>query len=89
MERPGFRSLHLSLLTGTGGYWEGFQSGLFRQAMSPAKELNHVHLSTTFDNGSSSTMKDPPIHLEEFLPVNNGVTCLTWRSLVLSLILRS
>jgi hypothetical protein len=75
MERPGFQSLHLSLLTGTSGYWEGFESGLSCQAMSPAKELTHVHLSTTFDNGSSSIMKDPPIPLEDFLPVKE------WRNL--------
>ncbi|KAK4861315.1 hypothetical protein LT330_004231 [Penicillium expansum] len=69
MKRPGFRRLHLSLLTGSTGDWTGFQSGLFRQAVSLAKELTHVHLSTTFNDGSHSSMRDPPIPLKEVLPI--------------------
>lgn len=69
MKRPGFRRLHLSLLTGSSGDWTGLQSGLFRQAVSLAKELTHVHLSTTFNDGSHSSMKDPPIPLKEVLPI--------------------
>lgn len=36
MERPGFRRLHLSLLTGLSGIadWPGFRSGYFSQAVS-------------------------------------------------------
>ncbi|CAG8061745.1 unnamed protein product [Penicillium salamii] len=69
MKRPGFQRLHLSLLTGSSGYWTGFQSGLFRQAVSLAKELTHLHLSTTFNNGSDFPMRDPPIPLNEVLPL--------------------
>lgn len=68
MERPGFRRLQLSLLTGSSGYWTGFQSGLFNQAISLAKELTHIHFSTTFNDGSHSFMKNPPIPLKEALP---------------------
>lgn len=69
MKGPGFRRLHLSLLTGSSGYWTGFQSGLFRQTVSLAKELTHVHFSTTFNDGSHSLMRDPPIPLKEVLPI--------------------
>ncbi|KAK5800961.1 hypothetical protein VI817_003173 [Penicillium citrinum] len=69
MKRPGFRRLHLSLLTGTNSYWEGFESGLFRQTLTLAKGLTHLHLSTTFNNGSNSIMRDQPIPLEEVLPI--------------------
>ncbi|KAJ5175096.1 uncharacterized protein N7482_000973 [Penicillium canariense] len=69
MKRPGFRRLHLSLLTGSSGDWTGFQSGLFRQAVSLVKELTHVHLSTTFDVRYQSSMRDPPIPLKEVLPI--------------------
>ncbi|CEJ60152.1 hypothetical protein PMG11_08737 [Penicillium brasilianum] len=68
MKRPGFRRLHLSLLTGSSGYWTGLQSGLFNEAISLAKELTHIHLPTTFDNGSGSLIRDLPIPLKEVLP---------------------
>ena len=66
MKRPGFRR---SLLTGSSGDWTGFQSGLFCQAISPAKELTYLHLSTTFNDGSHSLMRDPPLPLKEVLPI--------------------
>lgn len=69
IKRPGFRRLHLSLLTGNHGNWKGFESGLFRQAMSLAKGLTHLHLSTTFNNGSFSGMGDEPVPLKEVLPI--------------------
>ncbi|KAJ6000821.1 hypothetical protein N7481_001230 [Penicillium waksmanii] len=69
MKLPGFQRLHLSLLTGSSGIWTGFQSGLFRQAMSLAKELTHVHLSTTYNNGSDFPFQDPSIPLKEVLPI--------------------
>lgn len=71
VKRPGFRRLHLSLLTGTSGIydWAGFQSGYFSQAVSLAKDLTHLHLSTTFADGSS--MGDPPIPLKEVLPIES------------------
>ncbi|OOQ91233.1 hypothetical protein PEBR_01490 [Penicillium brasilianum] len=68
MKRPGFRRIHLCLLTGSSGYWTGFQSGLFKEAISLAKELTNVHLSTTFDNGPGSLIRYPPIPLKEVLP---------------------
>jgi hypothetical protein len=69
IQRPGFRHLHLSLLTGSSGYWTGFKSGLFNQAISLAKELAHIHLSTTFNNRSHSLIRDSPIPLKEVLPI--------------------
>lgn len=69
MKRPGFQRLHLSLLTGSSGDWAGFRSGYFHQAVSLAKELTHIYLSTTFNDGSGSSMKDPPIPLKEVLPI--------------------
>lgn len=69
MKRPGFQHLHLSLLTGSSGIfsWAGFRSGYFYQAISLAKDLTHIHLSTTFDDGSS--MGDPPIPLNMVFPI--------------------
>jgi hypothetical protein len=69
MKHRGFQRLHLSLLTGTSGIysWAGFRSGYFHQAVSLAKELTHIHLSTTFDDGSS--MGDPPIPLKQIFPI--------------------
>jgi hypothetical protein len=69
MKRPGFRRLHLSLLTGSSGYWAGFQSGYFHQAVSLARELTDIYLSTTFNLGSLSSLGDPPIPLKKVLPV--------------------
>jgi hypothetical protein len=65
MKRPGFRRLHLSLLTGSRGYWMGFQSGYFHRAISLAKELTDIYLSTTLNLGSH----DPPVPLKEVLPL--------------------
>ncbi|KAJ5198009.1 uncharacterized protein N7498_007126 [Penicillium cinerascens] len=69
MKRPGFRRLDISLFTGTSGIysWAGFRSGYFLKAISMAKELTHIHLSTTFDDGSS--MGDPPMPLKEVFPI--------------------
>ncbi|KAJ5391004.1 uncharacterized protein N7496_002072 [Penicillium cataractarum] len=64
MKRPGFRRLHLS-----SGDWTGFQSGLFRRAISLADELTYLHLSTTFNDGSHSSMRDPPLPLKEVLSI--------------------
>ncbi|CAI7678653.1 unnamed protein product [Penicillium pancosmium] len=69
MKRPGFQRLHLSLHSGSNGYWTGFQSGLFCKAVSLAKGLTHVHLSTTFSNGTSPTTNDSPIPLKDVLPM--------------------
>lgn len=71
MERPGFQRLHLSLLTGISDIfdWAGFRSGYFSQAVSLAKDLTHLHLSTTFADGPS--MGDPPIPLKEVLPIES------------------
>lgn len=63
MKRPGFRR-YPSLLTGSSGDWAGFQSGLFSQATSLAKELTYLHLSTTFNDGSHFLMRDPPLPLK-------------------------
>jgi hypothetical protein len=69
MNRPGFRCLRLSLLTGSGGIfdWAGFRSGYFHKAVSLAKELTDIYISTTFNDGSSRG--DPPIPLKEVLPI--------------------
>ncbi|CAG8899627.1 unnamed protein product [Penicillium egyptiacum] len=69
IKRPGFRRLHLSLLTSSSGYWAGFQSGYFHQAVSLARELTDIYLSTTFNLGSLSSLGDPPIPLKEVLPI--------------------
>lgn len=69
MKRPGFRRLHLSLLTGGSDDWTEYQSGLFRQAVSLAKDLTHVHLSTTFNDESHFLIRDPPFPLKEVLPI--------------------
>ncbi|KAJ5195312.1 uncharacterized protein N7498_008750 [Penicillium cinerascens] len=69
IKRLGFRRLHLSLLTGSSGDWTGLQSGLFRQAVSLAKELTYIYLSTTFNDGSHSLMRDPRIPLKDILPI--------------------
>ena len=71
MQRPGFQRLHLSLLTGKSGIfdWAGFRSGYFSQAVSMAKDLIHLHLSTTFANRFS--MGGPPIPLKEVLPIES------------------
>lgn len=49
MKRPGFQYLDLSLLVGVGGTrdWAGLRSGNLHRALSEAKELKHMSLSTT------------------------------------------
>lgn len=65
----GFQHLYLSLLVGYDGIydWEGFRSGYFSQAVSLAKDLTHIHLSTTLNDGDSSG--EPVVPLKETFPI--------------------
>jgi hypothetical protein len=65
MKRPGFQHLDLSLLVGYDGIydWAGLRSGYFSQAVSLAKDLTYIYLSTTLNDGDSSG--EPVVPLKE------------------------
>ncbi|RGP76870.1 hypothetical protein FLONG3_4953 [Fusarium longipes] len=51
LQRPGFRRLDLDLFTGMNEHhnWVSYRSGLLRDALAQAKDLEHISLRTTTD----------------------------------------
>lgn len=69
MKRPGFSHLDLPLFVGgTGTYaWAERSSGYLYRALSEAKDLKHMSLSTTIEPGHMG----PPILLKNVFPVEH------------------
>ncbi|KAL7909516.1 hypothetical protein GGI35DRAFT_450127 [Trichoderma velutinum] len=70
LELPGLRRFHLSLnVEGQSSYnWQAFRSGLLKDALSKAVDLEHFALATDMDMENPD--EEEPPSLEDIIPIN-------------------